>query len=112
MRRIPLEYGDNFPVLTGSWNPTMPWRFPKYEVRPRSFFGTFLPWMMLGLGLLLGIFWMSRKDLPVPGGAASPGIGQEGSFLLPLGPSAHPAPTQAAPKKGPAAPQRLKSQLA
>ncbi len=70
MRRAPIEYGDNFPVPSGAWDPTVPWRFPKYEERFRSssWIGRILPWMMLGFGVGLGILWMSwRVETPTPG---------------------------------------------
>ena len=59
--RPPLEYGDNFPVPTGCWNPAEPWRFPKHEVlSPRpGFWGYVLPWITLGVGVTLGVLWMS-----------------------------------------------------
>jgi len=73
--RPPLEYGDNFPVPAGSWNPAVPWRFPKVEVRPRRSFvlKAALPFMTLVLGMLLGVLWMgwrsgasgeSHKEIP------------------------------------------------
>ena len=68
--RIPLEYGDNFPVLPGSWNPAVPWRFP----RQRSFRSrpVILPWITLGLGIVLGVLWMSRRvETGPPPSAAS-----------------------------------------
>ena len=62
----PLEYGDNFPVPTGHWNPAEPWRFPKHEIllsRPGPL-SYALPWITLGLGVTLGILWMNwRLDL-------------------------------------------------
>ncbi|GEM_PF-3242994 len=69
MRRTPLEYGDNFPVPFGSWDPTVPWRFPKHEVRLKgpSLLGQILPWIMLGLGVTLGVLWMSwHLEAPIP----------------------------------------------
>lgn len=66
----PLEYGDNFPVPTGFWNPAEPWRFPKHEVivRRRGPLSYALPWITLGLGLTLGVLWMSWRveERPVP----------------------------------------------
>ncbi len=61
--RPPLEYGDNFPVPTGGWNPAEPWRFPKHEVlTPRQgLLGIALPWITLGLGVTLGILWMNWR---------------------------------------------------
>jgi len=67
--RIPLEYGDNFPVPTGSWNPAEPWRFPKHEVilPQRNVLSYVLPWITLGLGVSLGILWMGlRAELVKP----------------------------------------------
>ena len=61
--RTPLEYGDNFPVPMGRWNPAEPWRFPKHEVlssRP-GLLGIVLPWITLGLGVTLGILWMNWR---------------------------------------------------
>lgn len=59
--RTPLEYGDNFPVPSGSWDPRVPWRFPQgEEAFPRpSWLTVLLPWVMLGLGMTLGVLWMS-----------------------------------------------------
>ena len=75
MRRVPIEYGDNFPVTRAeSWNPTVPWRFPNHEVQPkRSAIAQLLPWLMLGLGMTLGILWMSWREAP-----AGSMIGPEG----------------------------------
>jgi hypothetical protein len=52
----PIEYGDNFPVPTGIWNPTEPWRFPNHETLTRkpSLLRVILPWLTLGLGLSVG----------------------------------------------------------
>ena len=61
--RPPLEYGDNFPVPTGVWNPAEPWRFPRHELFPsrQGVLKSALPWITLGLGISLGILWMSWK---------------------------------------------------
>ncbi len=61
--RPPLEYGDNFPVPTGVWNPAEPWRFPKHEIlAPRQgLLNLAVPWITLGLGISLGILWMSWR---------------------------------------------------
>lgn len=57
--RIPLEYGDNFPVPSGSWKPSVPWRFPQQHLPGRSgWLAAVLPWVTLGVGVLLGILWM------------------------------------------------------
>lgn len=61
--RPPLEYGDNFPVPTGVWNPAEPWRFPRHEILPSrlGMLSTALPWITLGLGISMGILWMSWR---------------------------------------------------
>jgi len=61
--RPPLEYGDNFPVPTGVWNPAEPWRFPRHELLPsrQGLLNRALPWITLGLGISLGILWMSWR---------------------------------------------------
>ena len=61
--RAPLEYGDNFPVPMGRWNPAEPWRFPKHELLPsrQGLLGFVLPWLTLGLGVTLGILWMNWR---------------------------------------------------
>jgi len=61
--RPPLEYGDNFPVPTGVWNPAEPWRFPRHELLPsrQGVLNRALPWITLGLGISLGILWMSWR---------------------------------------------------
>lgn len=61
--RPPLEYGDNFPVPTGVWNPAEPWRFPRHEFLPprQGLLNWALPWITLGLGISLGILWMSWR---------------------------------------------------
>ena len=61
----PLEYGDNFPVpSSGAWNPGQPWRFPKHEILARQpgLLSFALPWITLGLGISLGILWMSLRS--------------------------------------------------
>ncbi len=65
-RQAPLEYGDNFPVPSGSWDPTVPWRFPHHQVRLRtpSLIDQILPWLMLGVGMTLGVLWMSWRMNP------------------------------------------------
>ena len=62
--RPPLEYGDNFPVPTGVWNPAEPWRFPRHELLPsrQGLLSRALPWITLGLGVSLGILWMSWRS--------------------------------------------------
>ena len=103
--RPPLEYGDNFPVPSGVWNPAEPWRFPKYEVTaPRQGLLSYvLPWITLGLGVSLGILWMSwRTELvgvqPEPGVLKGPR--QEEVFQFPSAPAPKPVKV------------RLRSQLA
>ena len=61
--RPPLEYGDNFPVPTGGGNPAEPWRFPRHELLParQGLLTRALPWITLGLGVSLGILWMSWR---------------------------------------------------
>ena len=107
--RPPLEYGDNFPVPTGSWNPAIPWRFPNREIRLKrpSLLGLILPWLTLGLGITLGVLWTSwRSD---GGAAAKMNSVQTEEAAIPqvIQPSAQPVP------RSPAAPaKRLKSDLA
>ena len=63
--RIPLEYGDNFPVPCGGWDPHVPWRFPRHEVvklKQPSFVAQVMPWLMLGAGVTLGVLWMSWRS--------------------------------------------------
>lgn len=109
--RPPLEYGDNFPVTTGSWNPTIPWRFPGNEgaFRRRSVLDRVLPWITLGLGVTLGVLWMSwRMELPARGSQAGPdsrGSGRHEEVVRP--------PTVAPARAAPAAqPVRLRSRVA
>ncbi len=118
MRRPPLEYGDNFPVATGSWNPAVPWKFPHHEtqLQRRSALSVALPWVTLGLGVTLGILWMSwRFDgmAPAPGSAPE-GAGSEIGLMRqkpsPVQPPASGAvPGKAAPRSQPV---RAKSHLA
>ncbi len=108
--RPPLEYGDNFPVTAASWNPTIPWRFPRSEgkLQRRSFLDWVLPWVALGLGVTLGVWWMSwRMELPDRGSRLEPGprSGRQEEVLRP--PSV--APAKAAPAAPPA---RLRSRVA
>ena len=61
--KAPIEYGDNFPVVPSaeSWDPTVPWRFPQHEIRlkPISWFQRVIPWLMLLVGMVVGVLWMS-----------------------------------------------------
>ena len=70
--RPPLEYGDNFPVPPGSWNPAVPWRFPntEFKLRRLSALSVLLPWLTLGLGMTLGILWMNWRTGEEADGAA------------------------------------------
>ena len=105
--RPPLEYGDNFPVATGSWDPTIPWRFPRnegYSRRP-SLFSQVLPWITLGLGVTLGMLWMSwRMEIPAGESLEQRSEGRREEVLR--APSA--APAKAAPA---ARPVRLRSRV-
>lgn len=61
--RVPFEYGDNFPVPRGSsWDPAVPWRFPRQgravRLQAPSLLARVMPWLTLGLGLTLGVLWM------------------------------------------------------
>lgn len=101
--RPPLEYGDNFPVTAGSWDPSLPWRFPRSEgyFRQPSLLVRALPWITLGLGVTLGVLWMSwRTELPDRG--PQPGLeggnGERQEEVL-RSPSA--APARAAPAARP-----------
>lgn len=104
--RAPLEYGDNFPV-TGIWDPTVPWRFPQHIVRPKSVFGSFtqiLPWLMLGVGVMVGVLWLSWRTEHLTGNSsfldkdAVPGMLNKASVPL-QGPPL--APVQASPRTRP-----------
>ncbi len=59
--RTPLEYGDNFPVPFGSWDPGVPWRFPhqKVHLKRPGLLGQIFPWFMLVAGIAVGVVWMS-----------------------------------------------------
>ena len=61
--RTPVDYGDNFPVPFESWSPSMPWSFPQYQVSLRkvSLARQIVPWLMLGIGIAVGIGWMNWK---------------------------------------------------
>ena len=109
MRRIPLDYGDNFPVPpTGSWNPTVPWRFPQYRVRSPSLVSQLLPWMMLGLGMTLGVLWMFWRTAPPSGEALKElSSGKTGAAVAPWVPSTQ--PHEGVPRSHP---KKSKSQLA
>lgn len=109
--RPPLEYGDNFPVTSGSWSPTIPWRFPRNEphLRRGNLWSAILPWLTLGLGVTLGVLWMSwRMELPAKGEGVGPdprGGGRHEEVVRP--------PTVAPAKAAPAAqPVRFRSKLA
>ena len=60
--RVPLEYGDNFPVPAGSWDPRVPWRFPRSADHKRSggLVRELLPWVMLAVGMTLGVIFSWR----------------------------------------------------
>lgn len=101
----PLEYGDNFPVPGGGgWNPAEPWRFPKQEVilTRQGSFNLALPWITLGLGLSLGILWMSWRTELVQPRSAFPGTvpAQEEGLRSPVrsGPAIPAAPRPARPR--------------
>ncbi len=86
--RPPLEYGDNFPVPPGAWNPAVPWRFPNTEIRPGrpSVLRIVLPWLTLGIGVTLGILWMNwrTEEEPALQDAVSTATeGQDSSFKVP-----------------------------
>lgn len=97
--RIPLEYGDNFPVLSGSWNPAVPWRFPRHELVParRGWWSFLLPWVTLGVGMTLGILWMNWHHNSVPvvqqNPTAPPAISEQ-AIREPSGDSSRPAQTR------------------
>ncbi len=89
--REPLEYGDNFPVpASGSWDPTVPWRFPRREIHLRtpSPLARILPWITLGLGLTLGVLWVNlTTDLASTRSTDPASRGQIQSEIQPQGPS-------------------------
>jgi hypothetical protein len=73
--KAPLDYGDNFPVTSGSWDPTVPWRFPNQTIRLKqpSLFQSVLPWLMLGVGVALGVVLMGWKfGTPTASAAVTP----------------------------------------
>ncbi|MBI3332734.1 MAG: hypothetical protein HYZ93_01420 [Candidatus Omnitrophica bacterium] len=117
--RVPLEYGDNFPILSDSWNPAIPWRFPKVggKGKGRSLLGRIFPWVMLGVGVAVGILWMSWRQgmLGIERGtvrpAGYPATEQAGEAFSPTlqVPPADP-PQGIAPRSQPA--PRMKSRLA
>lgn len=88
--RAPLEYGDNFPVPSGLWNPAVPWRFPSHEIVPRKpgLLSFMIPWLTLGLGLTLGVLWMSRHADPGVARVERPGSSEAAGAA----PSGAPAP--------------------
>ena len=71
--RTQVDYGDNFPVPFESWNPTVPWRFPQYQVslKKTPFLSRIFPWLMLGVGLAAGIGWMSGRVSRNPSSGAA-----------------------------------------
>ena len=109
--RAPLEYGDNFPVAAGSWDPTVPWRFPRTEpyLQRRSLLSRALPWITLGVGVTLGVLWMSwQMDLPGKGTQETQDIHagiRQGELLL----APPTVPAKAAPS---ARPYRVRSRVA
>lgn len=110
MRRIPLEYGDNFPVSQGSWNPTVPWRFPKCQIQRPSCLSQLLPWMMLGLGMTLGVLWMCWRGAPSLGQTdelRELSAGKTGAEMTPSIPSMQ--PSEGVPRFRP---KKFRSQLA
>lgn len=103
--RIPLEYGDNFPVLTGGWNPAVPWKFPQHGIDPRrrGWFSRLLPWLTLGLGMTLGILWMKGfEGPPAPASSQVPPAMEKTEIV-------RPEPVRIAPAGRPI---RLRSRLA
>ena len=85
MVRLP-DYGDNFPVLPGSWDPAVPWRFPRHQIqlRNRSGLGRILPWLMLGLGITLGVLLMSWGIVDWSGKGSDPSGLRGGSMTQEL----------------------------
>jgi len=81
--KAPIEYGDNFPVVPSaeSWDPTVPWRFPQHEIRlkPISWLQRALPWLMLLVGMGVGILWMSwHAPISMVGKSMDSAIGETG----------------------------------
>lgn len=111
--RIPLEYGDNFPVPTGSWDPAIPWRFPKHQadLRQPSLSAQILPWLMLGLGVTLGVLLMSWHLVPSSGEdrSSAPALsGEKTPFWRPQGE----APSSVSPAAPQVRPIKRKSRVA
>ena len=102
--RPPLEYGDNFPVPAG-WNPSAPWRFPNHEVLPgrQGVLSRALPWITLGLGVSLGILWMSWR---------MEAVGQKPNTGLSRTPPRQEEVLRAAPSSSKPARARFRSDLA
>ena len=90
--RPPLEYGDNFPVPTGSWDPAVPWRFPYHQIRLRKppLLVQIIPWIMLGIGMILGfgILWVGSHLVgplhALDQEASDPAVLEKGNPVLPL----------------------------
>ena len=93
-----------------SWNPTVPWRFPSHEVQPnRSAIAQLLPWLMLGLGMTLGILWMSWRQAPLgPMDGLQGFLPDEKSQQMVLPPASQSPSPAGHPKRS----YRLKSRLA
>ena len=95
--KAPIEYGDNFPVVPSSesWNPAVPWRFPQHEIRlkPVSWLQRVLPWLMLLMGVVVGVLWMSwRAPISLVGKSMeTPAVeqGASASELVPSGQAVH-----------------------
>ena len=109
LRHLP-EYGDNFPVLPGLWDPTVPWRFPKHAVRLKStsVFNQSLLWIMLGLGITVGILWVSwrlsgltQPEAPVVGEQETAVPEQAGQVVPSSEAPSSREPVEVAPRKRP-----------
>ena len=91
--KAPIEYGDNFPVVPSaeSWDPTVPWRFPQHEIRltPISWVQRVLPWLMLLVGMVVGVLWMSwHSPISLVGKSMDSSVGDAGrnaSEVIPQG---------------------------